>query len=463
MTNSNARLAVDLDDIERQLRQGHQLAVPPKKDPLAELARIVGQDDPFRTPTAMEGSERGRLSQGTDESSHSLAPDLRGSLEPHDLDQSAADHGNDPAQGQPIQAKRGMADLHRQAQFDAPYRSADEYNAYSTTTDHADGYDDAGSHYPARSRKGLIMAGALLGVTVLGIAGTLVLRNQTGGGAANNGPLVVQADKNPLKIQPDNPGGVDIPNQNKQIYERGSGDGQTRVVNREEQPMDVQQAARAAAQASVATPGASVTRPVSTSANNSLTAGLGEPKRVRTVSVPVQDVGARQPSAAGQRAGASDAMLPASTTPAPPQRPIVPPAVAPVRPAGTPDQQASGTPQTTSESTRPDQKPPQRLAAAPKVISAPEPAGTGSTAAAAGGFAVQLAVRPSEKEARTAYQQLQQRFADDLNGRSPAIRQAEVNGKTVYRVRIGPMSRDDASNLCSKLKTSGGQCFVANN
>ena len=42
------RLALDLDDIERKLRQAEQ-AVAPKSDPLAELARIVGQDDPFQT------------------------------------------------------------------------------------------------------------------------------------------------------------------------------------------------------------------------------------------------------------------------------------------------------------------------------------------------------------------------------------------------------------------------------
>ena len=41
------------------------------------------------------------------------------------------------------------------------------------------------------------------------------------------------------------------------------------------------------------------------------------------------------------------------------------------------------------------------------------------------------------------------------------IRKAEVNGNTVFRVRVGPMSRDDASSLCSKLQGQGGQCFVA--
>ena len=43
------------------------------------------------------------------------------------------------------------------------------------------------------------------------------------------------------------------------------------------------------------------------------------------------------------------------------------------------------------------------------------------------------------------------------------IRKAEVNGNTIYRVRVGPMSKEEASSLCSKLQGQGGQCFVAKN
>ena len=60
--SAKKRLAIDLDEIERQLRQTAPPATPDhappqrggdtagtKPDPLAELARIVGQDDPYRT------------------------------------------------------------------------------------------------------------------------------------------------------------------------------------------------------------------------------------------------------------------------------------------------------------------------------------------------------------------------------------------------------------------------------
>ena len=72
-------------------------------------------------------------------------------------------------------------------------------------------------------------------------------------------------------------------------------------------------------------------------------------------------------------------------------------------------------------------------------------------------------MRDTERDARLAFNQFQQRYAGDLSGFSPIILQAEINGRTAYRVRVGPMSRDDATSLCTRLKAAGGQCFVANN
>ena len=72
------------------------------------------------------------------------------------------------------------------------------------------------------------------------------------------------AGQAPLKIAPKTADGVEIPDQNKQIYDRNSKEGQIRIVNREEQPVDVAQAARAAQRPAengttptTATPGAS--------------------------------------------------------------------------------------------------------------------------------------------------------------------------------------------------------------
>jgi cell division protein FtsN len=101
---------------------------------------------------------------------------------------------------------------------------------------------------------------------------------------------------------------------------------------------------------------------------------------------------------------------------------------------------------------------PQRLAS----VQPSAPTSPAAETASVGGYSVQLGVSASENEAKGTLQRFQQKFAA-LQGKAPLIRQAEVNGSTLYRVRVGPMSRDEASSLCSKIQGQGGQCFVAKN
>ena len=62
-----------------------------------------------------------------------------------------------------------------------------------------------------------------------------------------------------------------------------------------------------------------------------------------------------------------------------------------------------------------------------------------------------------------AFKQAQERYGAVLGGQSPLIRQAEVNGKSIYRVRVGPMAKESADGLCGRLKAAGAACFVAKN
>ncbi|MFC5396066.1 SPOR domain-containing protein, partial [Bosea vestrisii] len=80
-----------------------------------------------------------------------------------------------------------------------------------------------------------------------------------------------------------------------------------------------------------------------------------------------------------------------------------------------------------------------------------------------GGFAVQLGAPGSEAEARATFAALQRKYPGQLSGQSPIVRKTELNGKTVYRLRVGPYSREDASSMCSALQAAGGQCFIAKN
>ena len=186
---------------------------------------------------------------------------------------------------------------------------------------------------------------------------------------------------------------------------------------------------------------------------------------------------------AAPAAAAGGPALTGATTPAP----VPPPAAAPQRPR--PETRPApaaetATPAQPSTPAQPAARPARRRPRRPRTArcrsrrarlsrrrpphSAPPPCrGPAPVAAeatnAVGGFSVQLSVMNSEDEARKQYQAFQRKYAGPLAGRSPLIRAAEVNGKTIYRVRVGPMSRDDATELCTKLKAAGGPCFVAKN
>jgi cell division septation protein DedD len=84
---------------------------------------------------------------------------------------------------------------------------------------------------------------------------------------------------------------------------------------------------------------------------------------------------------------------------------------------------------------------------------------------AGGGYAVQVTSQRSEGEAQTAFRTLQAKYPNQLGGRSPIIRRADLGDKgTYYRALVGPFSSaEQAAGLCSGLKAAGGNCIVQRN
>jgi hypothetical protein len=99
--------------------------------------------------------------------------------------------------------------------------------------------------------------------------------------------------------------------------------------------------------------------------------------------------------------------------------------------------------------------------AQPTQVAAADPVATATTTTSSGSYAVQLAAPASDREAQSASARLQAKYASALGGMQPTIHQADVNGRSIYRVRVGGMAKADAVALCQKLKASGGDCFVA--
>jgi hypothetical protein len=472
------RFAVDLNEIERQIAQAQgapsQSGAATRGDPLAELARIVGQEDPFQSILSHDRAARPRnqANAGLDDLFAVREEPATAKVAQFPVRQAASAQPTyqDPypeAVPQAAAPAYGYQDQGHDA-YDAGAYGHEYYD--ENAPEQADqGYGQVGpedyvQRQKPRSRKGLIAAGALLGVVAIG-GGAYLLSGNSASFSGGEPPLI-QASNEPTKVQPQNPGGVEIPNQNKQIYERANQNADTKVVSREEQPVDVKQTVRMNNGAGDAT-GATGIDPVAPPRPPANGLNLGEPRKVRTVTIR-PDGTVTQPEVVNARppagvlptmslppAAQAGAPAPRSTPQAAASTPAAAPAPKPVQAAAAP---AASTP-APAAATPASGASPQRVASVQPVAVAP---GATPEVAATGGFAVQLGVRGSEKDAQSALEQLQKKFSD-LGGMPPMIRKAEVNGKSVYRVRVGPMSQDEASSLCSKLRGQGGECYVAKN
>ncbi|MCJ2096838.1 SPOR domain-containing protein [Methylobacterium sp. J-072] len=450
MTNAS-RAQVDLDALARDLRQeqARGAAGGAKPDPLAELARIVGQDDPFRALLAVRDEMRGVAT-----AQPQAAWD--GRVEPS--------FAPEPAKPNPADAfDQYLASVERDTHEEpAPYGAEAQDPAAAE-------YEDGRSLRRVNPRRRLASVGAGIAIVAVAVTGALTYKGLHGTDSGGGVP-VVQADSTPLKVAPKVADGVEIPDQNRQIYDNNKGkakDGQIKIVNREEQPIDVAEAARAAQGTGPAGGAQSGTTP-----GNGPFEAFGEPRRVRTVAVKPE-----APPAPVQReaqAEAGPAPIPTMVLPTdePPQQPkarpgrqaaaaLPPPAPEPVQapPSATPVEAAPAKP----VAVKPPPKAAQRVASvATPAPDAPEAVDDTVKTGSVGGFSVQLGVRGSAAEAKAALKQMQAKYSE-LAGKPELIRQAEVNGKTIFRVRVGPLAKNEAASLCSALQGEGGQCFVAKN
>ena len=78
---------------------------------------------------------------------------------------------------------------------------------------------------------------------------------------------------------------------------------------------------------------------------------------------------------------------------------------------------------------------------------------------------MQLTSQRSQAGAQAAFRALQAKFPDQLNGREPILRRADLGDKGVYyRALVGPFaSMEEAAGMCSSLKAAGGNCIVQRN
>ena len=88
-----------------------------------------------------------------------------------------------------------------------------------------------------------------------------------------------------------------------------------------------------------------------------------------------------------------------------------------------------------------------------------------AAAPSGGGYVVQVSSQKTEADAHASYRSLQGKFGNVLGNRPPVVKRVDIPDKGVfYRAFAGPFaSQEEAAQMCSNLKTAGGQCFVQRN
>jgi hypothetical protein len=314
---------------------------------------------------------------------------------------------------------------------------------------------------------------------------------------ASGEPLVIMADKTPVKEAPENPGGKQVPNQDKAVYDRVAGKGaadlkQDSLITAEEEPVNVtektlgdepapveQDAASATGQGAVPTD-ARLQPGDQTQANELSSNPVLSPRKVKTMIVlPNGTLVAREEAPAAATTTTDQTGSGVSPDQKLVATELAPPAAADATVAETPAA-ASQAPQISAPipTARPSDQPVNvvgTVSAAGKVIEPAKPAAVApaaeqqvaaaapaASAVPAGTYVIQIASLPSQAEAQKSYSNLSKKFSSVIGGRSVDIKKADIAGKgTYYRVRIVAGTKDQAVALCESYRSAGGSCLVS--
>lgn len=266
------------------------------------------------------------------------------------------------------------------------------------------------------TKRRMVIAGGLLGAAIV-VGGTVALIGRSTGEVP-----VIQADQRPIRVKPENPGGLQIAGVNNEIYSDGDTRGGARLAPAAEAPNP----------AALRAPPPEA-QPTETPRPDLLAAP-------RTAPAPAPQAPAAKPVArSAPPASSTPATAPATTT------------------AQTPSAPSAATPKPAT----PVAPTAQRVEPAKP---APAPAPTADTPARAQGgrISVQLAAVQSQGAAQAEWVALQRRLPDLLGSRQPVFPKTERDGKTFWRVRTAGFSDvAEARGFCERVRAKGAACAVA--
>jgi len=480
-----------------------------ENDPLAELARLIGQNDgaagrgnplppsartnppnPFAAPADEEGpgaagpppwmqranrKEIPREQQKDFPNADLGQPDFQASLhplhrlgaEPPPLEPGYERQGpvfaqaQDQAQEEPDPSRYddalfGQIDAGQQHELERQDAYPDDPYAYQD-----DGYEDEEADEPERKgRGGLMTIVAVLALAVIGTGTAFAYRTYMGSSRSGE-PPIIKADNTPTKVvpMPQDSGNGKLPDR------LSAGDSTEKLVPREEAPVDVNTRSIGGGPRVVfpsLNPNSNPPSPSSVSPNSmpQVAAGgsapsngtvpNGEPRKIRTLSVR----GDQPPDgAAAPAAGAPPPAKPAAAAKTPRVQP------SPANANASANAPVSLSPQSGQDSAPPASEPRTRVAATNPAQNTPAASADG------GGYLVQISSQRNEADAQASFKALQSKFPSVLGSQTPVIKRADLGDKGIYyRAMVGPFgSSDEAVQFCNNLRSAGGQCLIPKN
>jgi hypothetical protein len=242
------------------------------------------------------------------------------------------------------------------------------------------------------TRRLMMFAGGLGAVLVVLVGASAVLSHRS------TEVPVVTADPRPIRVKPDNPGGMKIDGAENDVFSGGSDTANSKLAPPAENP---------------------------------------DAKALRTAAAPPSPA----PATPAPATPAPATPAPATQSPATITPPVTKPAVVASAPANKP---------TISPAPAASAKP-----QAPGAAEAHPPATEHHAM-------VQLAALTSEEAAHAEWQQLAKRMPDLLNGHQPVFTRTDRDGHTFWRVRMsGFADVAQARAFCDHVRAKGGGCSVA--
>jgi hypothetical protein len=461
-----------------------------ESDPLAELARLIGQNDPFstaaKTPHPLQSRANVRPQQydppyeppeedvGAPAGPPPWMQRARHEAPPQqEYDEPEADYQPSPVH--PLHRYAAQPAAEPEQDYHEPQHYADEQPADPSRYDDAlygqlesgqqeyardpaypddpyayqSGYEEEPE--PRKRSSGLMTVVAVLALAVVGTGAAFAYRTYVGAPRSGD-PPIIKADNSPTKVVPAPGDGAAAKTPDRML----PGDGGEKIVSREETPVDVNSKSGPRVVFPPLNPNGSpppvasvspAAPPPATAANGTIP--NNEPRKIKTLAVK-GDAAENGGVPAGVSAPAKPAAAARTAAPAPA-------ATAPAARNPSSANASANAPLSLSPQGGPAPEPaPTKLAATNPLQTAP---------ASGGGYLVQVSSQKNEADAQASYRALQNKFPTVLGSRPPVIKRADLGDKGVYyRAMVGPFgTTEEASQFCGNLKTAGGQCVVQRN